>query len=271
MRRLVVPLALALALAACGGVAAPPADPLAGEYVAAVSESAVPIAERLTSAFAAKHPGMKWTVKDVGSGATLALLRGGEADVGFLSRELTVEDRTQVDALGLGYTAQVLIVHPSNPVTGLGQEQLRGIFSGAISDWSEVGGAPGAILVILRSETSPTRIALDPLLRLPGAAYRPDAISTPDADAMLTAVSASPRAIGMVSALHLLGLANPPRAIAVAGIVPTKANVASGAYPYRRPITLVLPLNTTFIRPGAKAFLDFVHGDEGQRLLRELF
>jgi phosphate transport system substrate-binding protein len=270
MRRLSAGLFVVLAVAAgCGG-AVRPADPLAGDYIAAVSESAAPIAERLTAAFAAKHPGMRWVVKDVGSGATIELIKGGEADAGFLSRAVTVEDERQVQARGLGFTGQVLIVHPSNPVTDLSQAQLRGIFSGAIKDWREVGGTPGTILVITRQDTSPTFTALDPLLRAPGTAYRTDAISTPDAEAMLNAVNASSRAIGMVSALHLI--AHPgPRTLAVAGVAPTKANVASGAYAYRRPITLVFRANTSLIRPGAKAFQDFVHGEEGQKILRELF
>ena len=270
VKQLVLPIVLAVLLAACRGAGAP-SDPLAGEYVAAVSESAVPIAERLTAAFAARHPGMRWAVKDVGSSATMALVQGGEADVGFLSRDVTVEDQMLVRSIGLGFTGQVLIVHPSNPVTGLSAAQLRGIFSGAIRDWSEVGGTPGAILVVLRPESSPTRAALDPLLRAPGAAYRADAISTPNAEAMLNAVSAAPRAIGMVSALHLLRGANAPRALAVAGVAPTKANVAAGTYPYRRPITLIFRLNESLVRAGTSAFRAFVHSDEGQRILGELF
>ena len=260
MRLLAAPVALALTLAACGGAAAPSTDPLAGDYVAAVSESAAPIAERLTTAFAVQHPGMRWTVKDVGSAATIALLNGGDADVGFLSRELAIEDELQVHAIGLGYTGQVLIVHPANPVTGLSQDQLRGIFGGTIRDWRDVGGTPGAILVLLRPDSSPTRTGLDPLLRAPGAAYRSDAVSTPDAGSMLHAVASSPRAIGMISALHLAGTQGAPRALAVGGVAPTKANVASGAYAYRRPISLIVRGNLSLLRPGAKAFRDFVHG-----------
>ena len=271
VRSLGILIALGLTLSTCGGSAAAPRDPLAGDYVAAVSESAVPIAKRLTEAFAAQHPGMAWQVKDVGSAATFALLAGGEADVGFLSRELTVEDERAVQALGLGYTGQVIVVHSSNPVTALSKEQLRGIFSGAITDWREVGGAPGPILAFLRAETSPTRTALDPLLRAPGTAYRSDAIVSTDAEALVNAVSATPRAIGIVSALHLVGVPNAPRPITVDGVAPTKVTVASGTYPYRRPITLVVRVNTSLIRPAAKLFRDWVHGEEGQRILRELF
>ncbi len=271
MRPLSLLLAGAVVAASCGGAATPPRDPLAGEYVAAVAESAVPIAQRLTAAFAAQHPGMTWTVKDVGSSALLALLAGGEADAGFLSRDVTIEDQREVQALGIGHTGQVLIVHPANPLTGLSTVQLRGIFSGAIRDWSEVGGLPGPILVLLRNEGSQTRTTLDRLLRAPGAAYRTDVVLISDAIAMVNVVSASPRAIGMVSALHLRGLSNAPRPIAVDGVAPTKANVANGSYPYRRPITLVLRVNNSLVRPGAKAFRDWVHGEEGQRLLREIF
>jgi phosphate transport system substrate-binding protein len=271
MRRRAAPVVLALALAACGSAAGPSPDPLAGDYVAVASESALPIAERLTAAFAQLHPGMRWTVKDVGAAAAIALLDGGDADVGFLSRELTIEDKRQVQAIGLGYVGQVLIVHPANPVTGLSAEQLRGIFGGTIRDWTEVGGSPGAILVFLRPDSSPTRIALDPLLRAPGAAYRSDALSTPDAASMLNAVASSQRAIGMISALHLAETPSEPRAIAVGGVAPTRANVAAGTYPYRRPVSLILRANAGLVRPGALAFRDFVHGPDGQRLLRELF
>jgi phosphate transport system substrate-binding protein len=264
-------LILAFVLAACEGGAAPPPDPMAGEYVAAVAESAGPVAQRLTAAFAAQHPGMTWVVKDVGSSAALAILNAGDADVSFLSRDITVADRALVQTYGLGYIAQVLIVHPSNPVTNVSQEQIRGIFNGTITDWSEVGGNPGPILVFVRPDTSPTRVALDPLVRTPGVPLRRDAISTPDSDSMLNAVSVAPRAIGMVSAAHLEGHANPPRALAVGGVAPTKVNVASATYGYRRLITLVFPLNTTYMRPGARGFRDFVRGEEGQRILGELF
>ena len=271
MRPWAVLMALALLASACGAATAPPRDPLAGEYVAAVSESAVPIAQRLTAAFAAQHPGMSWTVKDVGSAATLALLGSGDADVGFLSREITVDDGKVVQALGIGYIAQVLIVHPSNPITALSRDQLRAIFSGAITDWREVGGTPGLILVLLRAESSPTRTALDPVLRASGAVYRSDAITVPNAEAMVNAVAVAPRAIGMVSAPHLGGVANAPRPIAIDGVAPTKPNVAGGTYAHRRPITLVLRMNTSLVRPGAKLFRDWVHSEEGQRLLREIF
>src|SRR5258708_20790626 len=105
MRPVMVFVVLASSFAACGS-GAPAPDPVAGTYIAASAESATPIAEQLTSAFAAKHPGMKWTVKDVGSGAALELVAGGEADAGFLSREPTVADLERAQVIGLGYTGQ---------------------------------------------------------------------------------------------------------------------------------------------------------------------
>jgi len=271
VRRLAPLFAFALTASACAGGAVPIADPLAGNYLAVSAESAVPVAQRLTSAFAAKHPGMVWTVKEVGSSAAFALVTGAEADAGFLSREATIDDRDQAQVIGLGYSAQVIIVHQANPVTDLSQQQLRGIFSGTVKDWSEVGGTPGAILVILRPDSSPTRAALDPLLRAPGGAYRQDAVPAPDAETMVNIVATSSRAIGMVSAPHLTAAAGAPRAIAVDGVAPTRANVSSGTYPYRRAVTLIFRANSSLMRPGARAFRDFVHGEDGQRILREIF
>ena len=264
----VVALLVASACAAPGARAT--ADPFAGEYVAVTSESAVPVAERLTAAFASLHRGMHWTVKDVGSTATLTQLHEGQADVGFLSRALTVQDEPYVHALGLGFSGQVVVVHPDNPLLGLSTAQLRGIFSGAITDWAAVGGTPGPIRVLLRAESSPTRASLDPLLRAPGGTYRADATIVANAVAMVSSVAADPRAIGIVSQPHLEGRAD-ARALSVDGVPPSRANVASGAYPYRRPITLVIRSNETTVRAGALGFREWVHGDEGRRLLRELF
>lgn len=261
-------LLVAAACAAPAGRAT--ADPFAGEYLAVTSESAVPVAERLTAAFASLHRGMHWTVRDVGATATLTELNEGQADVGFLSRALTVEDAQYVHALGLGHSAQVVIVNPANPLADLTTAQLRAIFSGVITDWSAVGGTPGPIRVFLRPESSPTRAALDPLLRAPGGAYRPDATVLPNAVTMLSSVAADPAAIGMVSQPHLAGRPD-ARALAVEGVAPSRANVASGAYAYRRPITLIVRSNESAVRPGALAFRDWVHSEEGQRILRELF
>ena len=263
-----LPLVLAILVAACGEAAGPVPDPLAGSYLAVSAESAIPLANELTTAFSALHPGMTWTVRDVGSTAALALVSRGEADAGFISREPSIAERAEAMVIGLGFSAQVLVVDPSNPINGLSAEQLQGIFSGAISDWSAVGGTAGPIHIFVRPASSPTRTALDALLRAPGADYRADAISIPDAKAMLDAVRSIPGAIGMVSALHIGAEPTAPRPIAVAGIAPTRENTASGVYAYRRPLYLMSRANETLARAGATKFRDFVHGEAGQQILR---
>jgi len=261
-------LALALLVVACGETARPTPDPLAGSYLAVSAESAVPLASELTTALSALHPGMTWTVRDVGSTEALGLVSRGEADAGFLSDEPSIAERAEALVTGLGFSAQVLVVHPTNPISGLTAAQLRGIFSGTIRDWSDVGGTPGPIQVVVREASSSTRATLDPLLLAPGTTYRQDAVSVPGALAMLDAVRASPGAIGMVSALSLGAEATEPRAIAVAGVAPTRANTASGLYAYRRPLYLVSQANPSYARAGANALRDFVRGEAGQRIIR---
>lgn len=271
MRTVALALALGLAVVACGGAAAPVADPLAGRYVAATGESAIPLAAALTKRLASAHAGMVWTVSEVGSAASISLVATGDADVGFVTRELTAEDRTLVAATGLGYMGQVIAVNKANPVTGLTTEQLRGIFSGQITDWATVGGAPGPIRVFIRPDTSPTRSALDPLVLGPGGAYRPDAVSVPDASAMLNALAAGVGGIGMLSGPYLTADPASPQSIAVDGVDPTRENVTSGKYRYRRPVYLVTRTNASLVRPGARALLDLLHSDDGRSVLQAFF
>jgi phosphate transport system substrate-binding protein len=214
---------------------------------------------------------MTWTVSEVGSAASISLVTTGEADVAFVSRELTAEERAIVAATGLGYMGQVIAVNKTNPVTGLSTEQLRGIFSGKITDWSAVGGAPGTIRVFIRTDSSPTRSALDPLLLGPGGTYRADAISVPDATAMVNALTAGVGGIGMVSAPFITADPASPHAIAVDGVAPTRENVTSGKYPYRRPVYLIIRTNASLVRPGTRALLDLLHADEGRRVLHDFF
>lgn len=271
MRPIAVVLALGLSVVACGGPATRAADPLAGAYIAATGESAIPLAAALTKRLSSAHAGMTWTVSEVGSGASIALVATGDADVAFVTRELTAADRAIVAATGLGYMGQLIAVSKANPVTGLTTEQLRGIFSGRITDWAAVGGAPGPIRVFIRSDTSPTRSALDPLLLGPGGAYRSDAIGVPDATAMVNALAAGVGGIGMLSAPYVTADPASPHPIAVDGVAPTRENVAGGKYPYRRPVYLVIRTNASLVRPGARALLDLLHSDEGRGVLREFF
>lgn len=272
MRARSVLLIAGLAVAACGGgggTVTP--DPLAGTYIAASGESAVPLAKALTAQLAAGHPGMTWNVAEVGSGAALALASSGEADVAFVTRELTLEDRMTVAATGLGYMGQVFAVNRANPITGLSTDQLRGIFSGTIRDWAAVGGTPGPIRVFIRPDTSPTRAALDPLLFPSGAKYRADAVFVPEASGMRNAIATAASSIGMLSAPYIGTDAAAPRAIAIDGIVPTRENVASAKYQYRRPVYLVVRGNASLVRPGARALLDLLRTDDGRRVLGEYF
>ncbi|HEX9496718.1 MAG TPA: substrate-binding domain-containing protein [Candidatus Limnocylindria bacterium] len=271
MRMFATALVLGFAVAACSGPAVRSADPLAGTYIAATGEAAVPLAEALTKQLATAHPGMTWTVSEVGSSASISLVATGDADVAFITRELTAEDRTMVAATGLGYMGQLIAVNRTNPVVGLSAEQLRGIFGGRITDWSAVGGAPGPIRVFVRQEGSPTRAALDPLLVPAGAKYRADAISVPDASAMANALAASAGGIGMLSAPYVGSEANAPRAITIEGVAPTHENVATGRYAYRRPVYVVVRANESLVRQGARALLDLLRSDEGRRVLAGFF
>src|SRR5690606_27902482 len=101
-----------------------------------------------------------------GSSTGFKALYNGTADIAAASRQINEKEVAQLVALGdltsvdgehiLGLDGLAIIVHPSNPVSNLSLAQLRQVFSGAISNWRELGGLPGSIKVLARDDNSGT-------------------------------------------------------------------------------------------------------------------
>jgi phosphate transport system substrate-binding protein len=242
-------------------------DPLAGVYSAGSGGGAIAHAQALATRFTQLHPGVSLQVENVGSDAGINLAATGGIDVGFTSRDLTEDEKTKVKPVLIGGVGTAVIVNADNPIKALTGGQVRGIFSGEITDWSQVGGTPGNIQVIVREKTASTRIAFDSYFFPGKPIYTEDAAELRDIDQMTETVKSFKTAIGMAT-LEDATLAKPGiKALAIDGAPATMAALADGSYPVRRNVYLVYNPDPSKEKPAIRAFVDFAQSAEGHRVL----
>jgi phosphate transport system substrate-binding protein len=266
-------IAAALFAMSCGGAGLPaPAtqDPLAGQYIVNGGGGALDNVKALADAFRAQHQGITWQgLADVGSNAGVNLVVSGETDLGYISRDLLDAEKGKVEALSIGASGTAVAVASNNTIKSLTKDQVAKIFTGAITDWKDVGGAPGKIRILLRESGSSTRSAFEAYFfdgKKP--TYAPNAIEVTTIDETVKAINSFKESIGMVT-MNATTFANSSIAfLTVDGVPATRDNLNTGKYQVRRPLYFVY--NPTTVKPAIKAFLEFVRGPEGQKILAGL-
>jgi phosphate transport system substrate-binding protein len=268
----------ALFAVSCGGAGLPvppTQDPLAGQYIVNGGGGALDNVRALTDAFGKMHPNITWQgLADVGSNAGVNLVISGETDLGYISRDLTDAEKAagKVAALSIGASGTALAVASSNPVKSLTKDQVAKIFTGGITDWKDVGGTPGKIRVLIRESGASTRSAFEAYFfdgKKP--TYAPTAIEVTTIDETVKAINSFKESIGMVT-MNATTFGNNTIAFAtVDGTPATRDNLNTGKYQVRRPLNFVYSTDTAKpLKPAIQAFLDFVKGPEGQKILAGL-
>lgn len=226
------------------------------------STSVQPFVELLAEHYAAVYPqAPPINVQGGGSTAGVQAAETGIADVGMSSRDLKeVELASGLETLPIARDAIAVIVHPSNPVVNLSLEQVRGIFAGRVTNWSNLGGKAGSIVVVTREEGSGTRGAFEKLVMgddgITARALRQDSNGS-----VRVIVAGHPDSVGYIS----LGIVDQRvKALHLEGVTPTNENVVSGVYSLVRPF---LFLWRTEPSPAARDFISYVLSTEGQGLL----
>src|SRR5437764_694252 len=265
---------LAASLAACGGAipAQSTPDALAGQYIVNGGGGALENVKALTDAFGKLHPNITWQgLADIGSDAGVNLVVSGETDLGYISRELKDPEKGKVEALSIGASGTAVGVAASNRVKALTKDQVAKIFTGAITDWKDVGGTPGKIRILIRESGASTRSAFEAYFfdgKKP--AYATNAVEVTTYDETVKAINSFKESIGMVT-MNASTFGNTSIAFAtIDGIAGSRDNLNSGKYQIGMPLYLVYNSDAVKVKPTIRAFIDFAKGPEGQKILAGL-
>ena len=265
----------ALLVSSCGGanpIARPTDDPLAGTFVLKGGGGALDAVRPLTAAFTAMHPTVIWQgLDDIGSDAGVKLTIEGQLDLGFISRDLRAAEKGTVETIPIGASGTGVGVNTTNSVKALTKDQVAKIFTGQITDWKDVGGTPGKIRVLLREPESSTRSAFESyFFGSTKPVYSKDAIEVFQIDETLKALGSFKDSIGMMTMNAKAFSTADVRMLTIDNIAATRDTLADGTYPIRRPLYFVAHTDPAKVKPTVKAFLDFVKGPEGQKILAGL-
>jgi phosphate transport system substrate-binding protein len=232
------------------------------------STTVLPIAQRAAEDFMNANTGSEISVRGGGSGVGITSLIEGTCDIGDSSRAIKDEELEKAVGRGKDPKANVvamdgiaIIVNDANTVNELTKAQIKAIYTGKISDWSQVGGPQEKIVVVSRDSASGTFEAFGELA-LDKAKVRSDAMMEASNQAVASVVAKTPGGIGYVGLAFLSGV----KVVKLDGVAASKETVLSKQYKLSRPLFMYTNGKPSGL---AKEFIDFILSAKGQKLVEE--
>ena len=206
----------------------------------------------LSEAFMEANSKVTVTYNPTGSGTGIKAVQEGRCDIGLSSRALKDEEKASgLQETVLAYDGIAMIVNPANPVEDLTLEQIADIYTGKITNWSELGGSDSEIVLIGREAGSGTRSGFEEIVEVKDLCqYRQELSSTGD---VIATVAQNPGAIGYAS---LASVKDTVKAVKVGGVTPSEETVKDGTYAIQRPFVLVTKEGVT-LSETAQAFFNY--------------
>ena len=271
--------AAAAALTACGGSASSTAassaaastassaastasGSLSGNVATGGSTSMKNVIAALTEGFAEVEPGVTVSYDPTGSGAGITGATDQTLDIGLSSRALKDDEKNDVDGTVIALDGIAIIVNKDSKVEDLTVDQLKQMFTGEITNWSEVGGDDGEIVLIGREAGSGTRDGFESIVDVKDSCkYAQELTAT---GAVISAVEANPLAIGYAS---LSAVGDTVKMVTVGGVECSEETVKDGSYEVQRPFVFVTNKSVA-LSEQAQAFFDFATSADAADLIR---
>ena len=271
--------AAAMALTACGGAASSTvassaaestsssaaetaAGTLSGNVATGGSTSMKNVIAALTEGFAEVEPGVTVSYDPTGSGAGITGATDKTLDIGLSSRALKDDEKNDVDGTVVALDGIAIIVNKGSKVTDLTVDQLKQMFTGEITNWKDVGGDDGEIVLVGREAGSGTRDGFESIVDVKDSCkYAQELTAT---GAVISAVEANPLAIGYAS---LSAIGDTVKAVTVGGVECSEETVKDGSYEVQRPFVFVTNKSVT-LSEQAQAFVDFATSKDAADLIR---
>lgn len=237
------------------------------QITVAGSTTCLPIAEIAAEGFK-EETGVSVLVSGLGSSAGIEAVSNGTAHIASSSRGLNVEEqKLELTTIPIAHDGIAVIVNEANPVDDLSVEDLRAIYTGEISNWSEVGGPEMDIQLVNRDEASGTREAFRTIV-MGDAHFDCRAAVLPGTGQVRDVVSRSEGAIGYIS----MGFVDSKyatttvKALSVNHVEPSEKTIASGGYPVSRDLYFFVKGEPA---PSAAAYIDYVLSERMDDMIRE--
>ena len=241
-------------------------EDLSGTVTMAGSTSMEKLANAAAEAFMLKYPDVMVTAEFTGSGAGIEAVTAGTVDIGNSSRSLKdteksagiIENIVAIDGIAV-------IIDTANTVSNLTEDQLKQIFTGAVTNWTDLGGADQPIVVVGRESGSGTRGAFEELLEIVDqCAYSNEINST---GGVLAKVASTPGAIGYVS-LDVIDSSVKP--VNLDDVEPTEENIKAGSYLLSRPFVMATNGEISAQSEEVQVFFEYLKSEEGKELIKSV-
>ena len=254
--------ASASASAAAGSAASSAAAALSGNVAAGGSTSMKNVIAALTEGFAEVEPGVTVSYDPTGSGAGITGATDKTLDIGLSSRALKDDEKNDVDGTVVALDGIAIIVNKDSKVADLTVDQLKQMFTGEITNWKDVGGDDGEIVLVGREAGSGTRDGFESIVDVKDSCkYAQELTAT---GAVISAVEANPLAIGYAS---LSAVGDTVKMVTVGGVECSEETVKDGSYEVQRPFVFVTNKSVT-LSEQAQAFFDFATSADAADLIR---
>ncbi|MEJ2231205.1 MAG: phosphate ABC transporter substrate-binding protein [Nitrospirales bacterium] len=232
------------------------AEAMEGKLVITGSSTMAPLVLEMGKRFESLHPGTRIDVQTGGSSRGIADVVNGLADIGMASRALKPQEKNLFGWV-IAHDGITVILHSANPIQELTADQIRGIYTGVITNWKTVGGLDVPITVVNKAEGRSTLELFLHYFMLSNRDIKAHVVIGDNEQGIKT-VAGNPHAIGYVSigtARYDAAHGVPIRLLPLRNIPATLETVREGTFPLSRPLTLVTKTQPAGL---SKTFIEFV-------------
>ncbi len=240
------------------------------EIVINGSTTVLPVIQKTAEAYMDANKEVSISISGGGSGNGIKALIDNLCTIAMASRDISPKEIKLAESKNISpkryvvaIDALVPVVHPSNKLTNLTVEQLKGIYSGKIKNWEELGGPDERIVVISRDTSSGTYETWQEKI-LGKDRVAPSALLQASSGAVVQAVAKNPNAIGYIGYGYVDAST---KVLSVDGFEATPENALSGKWPIARDLYL---FTNGEAQGETKKFIDYALGAEGQKLVKEV-
>jgi phosphate transport system substrate-binding protein len=236
-----------------------------------------PLTLKLAAAYTKLHPDLAIDVQEGGASLGIAVVGEGGVDIALVSRALTEADFQKFPSLKpitVGFDGLAVVTNLNVKLGGLTMQQLRDIFAGEITNYSQVGGPDAPIVLLPIAQGSGSRDTFDQFVMTyyeDGEKKQKQIAEDPGAPPLTSSAEVKPAVVATRNSIGFMSLGSVDESVnlvPIDGAEPIPANIVNGKYAIFRPLDMVTDGAPSEL---AQGFLDFAMSPEGQAIVAETF